>query len=95
MGASGVSNASSVSSVPCVLNVFNALTALDVSSALGVLNALENEIVKSKVRRKPMRIIGFPRSVIVHLRDYHFVLTNKLPYETLLLQLELCQNKAI
>ena len=59
MGASGVSSASSVSSAPCVLNVFNALTALDVSSVLGVLSALENEIAKSKVRRKPMQIIGF------------------------------------
>ena len=63
MGASGVLKASGVSSVLRVLNALNAMTALDVSSVLGVLNALENEIAKSKVRGKPMQIIGFPREM--------------------------------
>ena len=72
MGASGVSKASSVSSVLCVLNVLNALTALDVSSVLGVLTALENGIAKSKVRRKPMQIIGFSKGNInIHVIQDH------------------------
>ena len=63
MGASGVSKALSVSSVLRVLDASNALTAMDVSSVLVVLNASENEITKSKVRRKPMQIIGSPGEI--------------------------------
>ena len=61
VGASGVLKALNVSSALCVLDVLNALAAMDVLSVLVVLNALENEIAKSKIRRKPMQIIGPPR----------------------------------